>query len=173
MFRCLHTPPRSARHLSREFYNLTPDTPVDVGDILFKKLEDEESAGSPTTPVPAAGKATGGGKAGKAAGGKAAAPASEYAHAISFTKLDIRVGKIVKVWEHETSSRLFCEEVDVGDGGENPLRTVASGIRGVYTKEQLLGRKVVVVCNLKEMKLQGFLSRAMVLAAKDGESIAK
>lgn len=143
---------------------------MDVGDILFRKLEDEEVVGSPATPTPAAAKANGGGKTGgKTAGGNKGAStpiAVEYPHSISFTKLDIRVGKIVKVWEHETSSRLFCEEVDVGEGG---LRTVASGIRGVYTKEQLEGRKVVVVCNLKEMKLQGFLSRAMVLAAKDGK----
>lgn len=95
--------------------------------------------------------------------------AVEFEHSISFTKLDLRIGQITKIWEHESSDRLYCEEVDCGDG--TGPRTVASALRDKYQKEDLLGRKVVVVCNLKESKFQGFLSSAMVLAAKDGDRL--
>ena len=46
-----------------------------------------------------------------------------------FTQVDIRVGKIVKVWEHEGSDKLFCEEIDVG---EDKPRQIASGLRAYY-----------------------------------------
>ena len=82
----------------------------------------------------------------------------------------MRVGRINKVWHHETAERLFCEEVDVGDG---ELRPIASGLRPFYRAEDLAGRLVVVVCNLKEAKMQGFMSTGMVLAAKsaDGQTV--
>ena len=53
----------------------------------------------------------------------------------------------------------------MGDS-DGSLRPIASGLRGIYAEHELLNRKVVVVCNLKEAKLQGFLSFGMVLAAK-------
>jgi hypothetical protein len=60
--------------------------------------------------------------------------------------------------------RLFCEEIDVGEGVP---RQIASGLREHYSLEEMQGRKVIVVCNLKEAKLQGFISYGMVLAAKN------
>jgi methionine--tRNA ligase beta chain len=75
------------------------------------------------------------------------------------------VGVITKVWHHETAERLFCEEIDVGEEAPRP---VASGLRQFYSLEEMQGRRVVVVCNLKESKLQGFVSCGMVLAAKTG-----
>ncbi len=64
--------------------------------------------------------------------------------------------------------RLFCEDIDVGveAGG---IRPVVSGLRAFYTLEQLEGKLVVVVCNLKEAKMQGFVSKGMVLAAKSAD----
>lgn len=59
--------------------------------------------------------------------------------------------------------RLYCEEIDVG---EEAPRQIASGLRENYTEAELMGRKVLVVCNLKEAKLQGFASNGMVLACK-------
>lgn len=73
----------------------------------------------------------------------------------------------MKVWLHEDADRLFCEEIDVGEAEH---RQIASGLRGHYTLEELQGKKVLVVCNLKPAKIVGFKSSGMVLAAKlDGK----
>ncbi len=80
-----------------------------------------------------------------------------------FTKIDIRVGQINKVWLHPEADKLYCEEIDVG---EDAPREIASGLREHYTLEQMEGRKVLVVCNLKAAKIVGFTSNGMVLAAK-------
>lgn len=90
----------------------------------------------------------------------AEAPAQEIP---AFAKLDVRVGRIVEAWEHPDSEKLWCERIDVGE--EEP-REIASGLRAYYpTSDQLEGRTVLVVCNLKEAKLAGFKSNGMVLCA--------
>lgn len=164
VFQKLNTPPVSAGNLRDDFYNLKPGTPVDVGEILFQKLE--ALGGDEKAPAPVEKKAKG--SAVKPKSAKDAA-AEEAAHAIDFTKLELRVGRIVKIWPHETAERLYCEEIDVGAeaGG---IRTIASGLRAHYSVEELQNRLVVVVCNLKESKFQGFPSCGMVLAAKDASA---
>lgn len=90
-----------------------------------------------------------------------------------FTGLDIRVGKIVKVWNHETAEKLYCEEVDLAEKDAAGPRQITSGLRAFYTLEEMQDRKVLVVCNLKAAKIQGFSSNGMVLAAKseDGTKV--
>lgn len=68
-----------------------------------------------------------------------------------------------QVWHHENADKLFCEEIDIGEGAP---RSVASGLREAYTLEQMQDRLVVVVCNLMPRKMQGFESAGMVLASK-------
>jgi aminoacyl tRNA synthase complex-interacting multifunctional protein 1 len=80
--------------------------------------------------------------------------------------LDIRVGKILKVWPHPEAEKLFCEEIDVG---EDQPRQIASGLRPFYKQEDLDGRRVVVLCNLKARKLVGFPSHGMVLCATNAD----
>jgi glutamyl-tRNA synthetase len=82
------------------------------------------------------------------------------------TALDIRVGEIVNVWEHPEADKLYCEEINVGE--EQP-RSIASGLRPYLSKEEMLGRKVLVLCNLKERKLVGFPSHGMVLCASNAD----
>jgi aminoacyl tRNA synthase complex-interacting multifunctional protein 1 len=83
-------------------------------------------------------------------------------------KLEIKVGKVVKVWVHPESDKLYCEEIDVG---EEVPRPIVSGLRAHYKDEgQLLGKKVLVVTNLKPRKLAGFLSNGMVLCAVSSPS---
>ncbi|KRY82699.1 Tyrosine--tRNA ligase, cytoplasmic [Trichinella pseudospiralis] len=77
-------------------------------------------------------------------------------------RLDMRVGKIVRVRQHEEAENLFVEEIDVG---ENEPRTVVSGLAQHYHVEDLCDRFVVVLCNLKPAKLRGILSNGMVLCA--------
>ena len=75
------------------------------------------------------------------------------------------MGKIIKVWNHESADKLFCEQIDLGE--ESGPREIASGLRQHYTLEEMQDRLVLVVCNLKAAKIVGFSSNGMVLAAKD------
>lgn len=78
--------------------------------------------------------------------------------------LDIRVGKISKVWEHPEADKLYCEEIDVG---EDEPRQIASGLRPYLKPEEMEGRMVLVLCNLKARNLVGFPSHGMVLCASN------
>jgi len=85
--------------------------------------------------------------------------------------LDIRVGRVSKVWVHPEADKLFCEEIDVG---EDEPRQIASGLRPYMSAEDLEGRMVLVLCNLKERKLAGFPSHGMVLcASNEDHSVVK
>eukprot|EP00948_MAST-09A_sp_MAST-9A-sp1_P003631 g3631.t1 len=87
-----------------------------------------------------------------------------------FGKMDIRVGVITKAWHHEASEKLWCEEIDVG---EEAPRQIASGLRAFFDESAMVGRRCLVVCNLKARKMAGFKSHGMVLCAssktEDGE----
>ena len=78
-----------------------------------------------------------------------------------FAKLDLRIGEIVECKKLEKSKKLLVSQVKI----ENEIRQIVSGIAEVYTPEQMVGKKVVVVANLKPVKLCGELSQGMILAA--------
>jgi methionine--tRNA ligase beta chain len=80
------------------------------------------------------------------------------------TALDIRVGRIVKAWEHPDADKLFCELVDIG---EDEPRQIASGLKPYMNVEDLEGRMVLVLANLKARNLAGFPSHGMVLCASN------
>jgi len=82
------------------------------------------------------------------------------------TALDIRVGRILKVWEHEEADKLYCEEIDVGE--EEPRR-IASGLKPYLKLEDMEDRLCLVLCNLKARKLVGFPSHGMVLCASNSD----
>jgi aminoacyl tRNA synthase complex-interacting multifunctional protein 1 len=94
-----------------------------------------------------------------------ATEAPEY----NISALDIRVGKIIKIWEHPEAEKLFCEEIDLGNG---EIRSIASGLRPFYKAEDLLNRYVLVLCNLKSRALVGFASHGMVLCASNADHTA-
>ena len=96
--------------------------------------------------------------------------------------IDLRVGHILKAIKHPEADSLFVSTIAMGDkaGTEDTsefegqvVRTVCSGLNGLVPLEEMQGRKVVVVCNLKPVKMRGVKSCAMVLAAsprlKEGE----
>lgn len=95
--------------------------------------------------------------------GAAADPLDTY-EGPAITSLDIRVGKITKVWEHPEADKLYCEEIDVG---EDEPRQIASGLKPYMKAEDMEGRKVLVLCNLKARKMLGFASHGMVLCASN------
>jgi len=82
------------------------------------------------------------------------------------TALDIRVGRITKVWEHEEADKLYCEEIDVG---EDEPRLIASGLRPYMSMDQMQDRLVLVLCNLKARKMVGIPSHGMVLCASNSD----
>ena len=81
-----------------------------------------------------------------------------------FWGVDLVVGRIVDAWKHEKADKLICEVIDCGEafGGE---RKIASGLFHFYKPEELKGRLVIVVANLKEKPLVGYPSHGMVLCA--------
>lgn len=84
------------------------------------------------------------------------------------SRLNIKVGKITKVWPHPDAEKLYCEEIDLGEGAP---RTIASGLRAHLKQEEMEGKLVIVLANLKPRKMQGFESQGMVMCAtsKDGK----
>lgn len=88
---------------------------------------------------------------------------------IDISKLDIRVGVINKAWEHPEAEKLYCEEIDIGE--ESGPRQIASGLKAYYSVDELIGRKVLVLANLKARKLVGFASHGMVLCASSDEAV--
>ena len=82
--------------------------------------------------------------------------------ALTVNYLDLRVGKILSVSKHDSAEKLYCESIDVG---EPEPRSIASGLVPYYSLEEMQGRMVVVVCNLKPRNLVGFASNGMVLCA--------
>lgn len=85
----------------------------------------------------------------------------------TWEKLDLRVAKIISVEDHPQADRLYVLKVDLGQD----QRQVVSGIKENYTKEELLGKTVVLLVNLKPIKLRGVLSQGMLLAESKGKDV--
>ncbi|MBC1234799.1 methionine--tRNA ligase [Listeria booriae] len=84
-----------------------------------------------------------------------------------FDKIDLRVGEVKQVEKVKKADKLLCFQLDLGEG---KLRQVLSGIAEFYEPEELIGKKVIVVSNLKPVKLRGLMSEGMILSGeKDGE----
>ena len=81
----------------------------------------------------------------------------------SADRFDLRVAQIVDVADHPNADNLYVLQVDIG--GER--RQIVAGIRKNYPKDQLRGRKIVVLVNLEPAKLRGIESRGMLLAGED------
>lgn len=80
-----------------------------------------------------------------------------------FDKLDLVVGKILEVNDHPDADRLLVFKVDIG----SETRTIVSSIKEFYKKEELVGKNIAVIKNLKPVKMRGILSEGMLLAAGD------
>jgi methionyl-tRNA synthetase len=83
-----------------------------------------------------------------------------------FESLDLRVGLIESAADHPNADKLMVLKVDIG----RPIQLVA-GLKAFYSKEELTGKKVVVISNLQPAKLRGMDSQGMVLAAEAGDQV--
>jgi methionyl-tRNA synthetase len=83
----------------------------------------------------------------------------------TFTKTELKVGRITSVEDHDNADKLYVVKID---DGTDEGRTICAGIKEYYTIEQLQNKLVVFVANLKPRKLRGVMSEGMMLAADDG-----
>jgi len=170
IFKKLGKEPVPLHELKHDCRNLEAGAAIQIGEVLYEKSFSEEELANKKN-------ASGNKKESyeEAQRRKKEKKAAEIAKArkgqvsgdpnqSEFTKMEIRVGKVTKVWNHESADKLLCEEIDVGE--EGGPRQIASGIREHYTLEDMQDRLVLVVCNLKAAKIVGFASNGMVLAAK-------
>lgn len=145
---------------------LATGTKVQKGEPLFPRIEVTEAGET----VIAATKKTAA-KAIKAEAPKAEAKKEEKPVAAGeitiddFAKIDLRVATVVAAERVPKTDKLIKLQVKIGD----EERTIVSGIAQHYEPENLIGKNVIVIANLKPAKLRGIESRGMVLAASDGE----
>lgn len=87
----------------------------------------------------------------------------EYISIDDFDKVKLKVGEVIECEKVAKSDKLLKSKIKIG----NEVRQIVSGIAKYYSPEQMIGKKVVVVTNLKPVKLRGVLSEGMILAASD------
>ena len=143
---------------------LATGTKVQKGEPLFPRIEVTEAGET----VIAATKKTAAkaikAEAPKAEAKKEAAAAGEIT-IDDFAKIDLRVATVIAAERVPKTDKLIKLQVKIGD----EERTIVSGIAQHYEPENLIGKNVIVIANLKPAKLRGIKSRGMVLAASDGE----
>lgn len=129
---------------------------VAKGEIIFpridveKKLEELDALNAPETPK------------------KDVKPLKEEITIDDFAKLDLRVVKVLECEPIKGAKKLLKLKVDLG----NEIRQVVSGIAEHYEPKNLIGKKVILVANLKPVKLRGELSQGMILAASDEDALS-
>lgn len=96
----------------------------------------------------------------------AQAEENPYIQFEDFLKVQLKVGEIVEAEKHPNADRLLALKVEVGE--ERP-RSIVAGIAAKYAADDLVGKKIVIVANLKPRKLRGVLSEGMLLAATGDE----
>jgi methionyl-tRNA synthetase len=149
---------------------LTPGLPIGKIEQLFPRIEltveelrsnrstpvsEQQNPAAPTTPTPAAAAAP------VAAPAASAAPVDNRISIEDFLKVDLRVAKVLAAERVPNSKKLMKLSIDVG----TEQRTLVAGIAEAYEAEQLVGKTVGVVFNLKPAKLMGIESNGMILAA--------
>jgi len=84
-----------------------------------------------------------------------------------FKKIELKIAEIKEVIDHPNADRLYVLTIDLGD----KTKQIVAGIKNSYTKEELVGRQIVVVDNLDPAVLRGVESQGMLLAASDEEGV--
>ncbi|WP_442916750.1 methionine--tRNA ligase [Lutispora sp.] len=142
-----------------DYRGIKAGTKVEKGGVIFPRVEFEKEEAAP--------------KAKSASEAKAAAeakPAEQLKPEITiedFAKLDLRVAKVLGCEKVKGADKLLKLELQVGD----ETRQVVSGIAEYYKPEDLIGKSMVVVANLKPVKLRGIESKGMILAASNDQEL--
>ncbi len=117
---------------------------IGTPEILFKKIEEKKEQPKPAQPK-----------------------IEEKKEPTKFSDFDLEVGKILSVEKHPDAEKLFLEVIECSDG----KRQVISGLADYYKAEELVGKHVVVIKNLKPAKIRGAISQGMLLVAEGGKEI--
>ena len=140
---------------------------LDVNEVLAKveakKEAEAEAAG--TTGAEENGNADAAGQDGNGAAAVIDIEAKPEITLEDFAKLQFQVGEIIACEAVKKSKKLLCPQVRIG----SQVKQIVSGIKTHYTPEEMVGKKVMVVVNLKPAKLAGVLSEGMLLCAEDAE----
>ena len=134
-------------------------TPLPLPEPLFPRIQLKQKEPEKPSPTP---------KAKPQSEEKQEAELENLAGIESFQKLDFRTGRILESKKVKGSDKLLVSKVDLG---ESKPRSIVSGVAEFYRPEDLPGMNVVVVSNLKPVKLRGELSEGMILATDDGNSL--
>jgi methionyl-tRNA synthetase len=84
-----------------------------------------------------------------------------------FNQLDLRIATITAAESHPNADRLIVLKIDLG----SEERQLVAGIQGHYTSEELVGKQIVVLANLRPAKLRGIESQGMLLAVRDADNL--
>jgi len=84
-----------------------------------------------------------------------------------FKKIDLKVGKVVSAEEVSGTDKLLKLEISLGE----EIRTIVAGVKKHYSAEEILGKKIVIVCNLQPVKIRGIESQGMLLAAVNKDNV--
>lgn len=161
----VHYGPKGASFLSRRtvahprvnLHGLRPGTPYDARVVG----SDVDTLVSFSTPIASA---TEGSMPSDSAASDSSVSAAE-APLTELSRLEIRVGKIVECEPHPDADTLYVEKVDVGEP-DGP-RTIVSGLVNFVSLDDMIGRNVVVLCNLKPRTMRGVTSYGMLLCASN------
>ena len=140
---------------------------TDKPEILFQRLDLDEVMKKVEELHPQAEEAKDGGE-GEAAAEEAAVIDIEPKEEITFEQfgaMQFQVGEIIACEEVKKSRKLLCSQVKIG----SQVKQIVSGIKAHYTPEEMVGKKVMVLVNLKPAKLAGVLSEGMLLCAEDAD----
>jgi methionyl-tRNA synthetase len=151
------------------FGGLAPGTETRAGQALFPRLDKDQIAAAlsklgvqPSAPEPAKPKKD------KGAAAVAAAPSDGTIEYDDFAKVELRVAEVLSAERVPKSEKLLKLSVNAGDPAP---RQILAGIGQHYAPEQLVGKRVIIVANLKPRKMMGLESHGMVLAASDADSL--
>ena len=163
----LHTEKRSLEQMDQFGLYPSGNHVTDKPEILFARMDMKEVMEK----VEAMQAASAAGTAQEGAGEEAGAPevidieAKPEISYDDFAKLQFQVGEIIACEAVAKSKKLLCSQVRIG----SQVKQIVSGIKAHYSPEEMVGKKVMVVVNLKPAKLAGVLSEGMLLCAEDAE----
>ncbi|MGE5473662.1 MAG: methionine--tRNA ligase [Ignavibacteriales bacterium] len=135
---------------SKKWGMIKAGTKVKKADAIFPRIEFKQEVNAPEPKVEVSVKKE-----------------DNYITIDDFAKLDLRVAKVLKAEKVEGADKLLKLTVDAGDGE----RTVVSGIAKHYAAEDMIGKSVILVANLKPVKLRGIESHGMILAASNEDKL--
>lgn len=144
---------------AKEFGKLPEEVKIQKGNVVFpridikKELEELETSMKKAQDESAAKKENNGKKENQ----------DEIITIDDFSKVKLKVGEVIKCEKVEKADKLLKSQIKIG----SEVRQIVSGIAKFYSPEEMVGKKVVVVTNLKPVKLRGILSEGMILAASD------